>query len=174
MRASPQALARRLGSVTVTTDRLQVFVAVGPASCLRDDMVNGSCRRHAAASQAGLTKASVAEQDAHSDPLPSASVSPCMAIAANGIWLPLDGLVSVLIAVRLAVRDEYPTAAVLTGLHWPSWHIEPHYRCIEQIKEPARFSPCGLLQSYGWSGYLLCSTSVISVMLLNRLTHSTP
>lgn len=122
MRASPQALARRLGSVTVTTDRLQVFVAVGPASCLRDDMVNGSCRRHAAGLQAGLTKASDAAQDAHSDPLPRASVSPRMAITANGIRPPLDRLLRVLIAVRFAIRNKRTASPMLAGLHRSGGH----------------------------------------------------
>lgn len=122
MRASPQALSRRLGSVTVTTDRLQVFVAVRPASCLRDDMVNGSCRRHSAGLQAGLTKASVAAQDAHSDPLPPTSVSPRMAIAANGIWPPLDSLLRVLIAVRLAIRNKRTASPMLAGLHRSGGH----------------------------------------------------
>lgn len=122
MHASPRALARRLGSMIVTTDRLQVFVAVGPTSCLRDDMVNGSCRRHAAGLQAGLTKASVAEQDAHSDPLPSASVSPRMAIAANGIWLPFDRFMLVLRAVRLSIRYERTASSVSVGLHRTSRH----------------------------------------------------
>lgn len=122
MRASPQSLARRLGSVTVTTDRLQVFVVVGPASCLRDDMVNGSCRRHAAGLQAGLTKASVAAQDAHSYPLPRAPVSPRMAIAANGIRPPRDSLLRVPIAVRLASRNKRTASPMLAGLHRSGGH----------------------------------------------------
>lgn len=137
MRASPQALARRLGSVTVTTDRLQVFVAVGPASCLRDDMVNGSCRRHAAGLQAGLTKASVAAQDANSDPFPRASISPRMSIAADGIRLPLDGFVRMLVAVRLASRNEYTTPAVLAWLHRANRHTPTSAR-IERVNEKAR------------------------------------
>ena len=102
-------------------------------------MVNRNGDGYASGLQTGLTEAPVAAQDAQPDALPSASVCARMAIAANSVRLPVDSLVRVLVAVRLAVRDERPTAAVLTGLHWPSRHIEPLFRCSKQMKKPARF-----------------------------------
>lgn len=43
-------------------------------------------------------------------------------IAANGIWLPLDGLVRVLIAVRLTIRNKRTASPVLAGLRLSGGH----------------------------------------------------
>ena len=60
-----------------------------------------------------------------------------MAIATDGIGLPLDGLVHMLVAVRLASRDEYTTATVLARLHRANRHMPTSVR-IARVNEKAR------------------------------------
>jgi hypothetical protein len=60
-----------------------------------------------------------------------------MAIAADGIRLPLDGLVHMLVAVCLASRDEYTTPTVLAWLHRANRHMPTSVR-IERTNEKAR------------------------------------
>jgi len=123
--------------VAVFADRLQILVVVSAASCLRNHVVDGCPRRHASGLQARLTKATVAAQDAQPDPFPSASISSRVAIAADGIRLPLDGLVRMLVAVRLASSDEYTTPTVLAWPHRANRHMATSAR-IERVNEKAR------------------------------------
>ncbi|WP_185633877.1 hypothetical protein [Burkholderia sp. Bp9012] len=99
------------GSAAATRRRLVPLETV-PASAIRA----GNSRRPDRCATA------VATQYAQSDLFPRTSVSPRMPITAHRVGLPLDGLVRMLIAVRLTIRNKRTATPVLAGLHRSGGH----------------------------------------------------
>lgn len=67
-----------------------------------------------------------------------------MTITANGIRLPLDGLVRVLVAVRLAICDERTASPVLTGFQRACRHKRTLWHFLRVNEQSPRGEPGGL------------------------------
>ncbi|MCS6509519.1 hypothetical protein NX907_28560, partial [Burkholderia thailandensis] len=111
---------------------MQALVVDGATPRIRNNVVNRSGDNHAPCLQTGLTEAAVAAQHALPDLVPRVSVSSPMTIAAHRVGLPFDGLVRMLIAVRLTIRDERTAPPVLARLHRASCHLykSANFVCI--------------------------------------------